>query len=48
MKNFEKIFLKFDLNFFVFEFEKNGHRKCKKLKKINFQIWIEICHENLK
>jgi hypothetical protein len=43
MKNFEKNhFLKFELKFLFLNFEKNGHRKWKKLKKIDFEIWIEI------
>jgi hypothetical protein len=44
MKNFEKkSFLNFELNFFCFKIlKKIGHRKWKILKKIDFEIWIEI------
>jgi hypothetical protein len=43
MKNFEKkSFLKFKLKFLFLNFEKNGRRKWKFFKKIDFEIWIEI------
>jgi hypothetical protein len=44
MKIFEKkSVLKFELKFLFLIFgKKNGHRKWKKLKKNDFEIWIEI------
>jgi hypothetical protein len=47
MKNFEKnIYLKFELNFNVFEFwEKIGHRKRKKFKNLIFKFGLKYVTE---